>query len=110
MRVYTYQFTFAAPATALQDKILVTKTLQDITIKAGLHKVGELEHAFQPQGLSIVHILSESHIAMHTWPEEAYAYITLSTCSPSQVTAEDLQAAIKTNLQATNIQVKTVEG
>jgi len=35
---------------------------------------------FEPQGLSIMAILSESHCSLHTWPEEAYCAIDLYGC------------------------------
>lgn len=35
----------------------------------GLHKVGEVFHAFENAGYTGVICLTESHIAFHTWPE-----------------------------------------
>jgi len=35
---------------------------------------------FDPQGLSITAILSESHCSIHTWPEESYCAIDLYGC------------------------------
>lgn len=34
-----------------------------------LNKLGEVYHDFQPAGFTAVICLSESHIAVHTWPE-----------------------------------------
>ena len=44
------------------------------------------EHKFQPQGLTKVAILSESHLALHTYPEASVATITFSTCSEDGAT------------------------
>lgn len=33
-------------------------------------------------GVSGTIILTESHLAIHTWPEEGYARIELSSCAP----------------------------
>jgi S-adenosylmethionine decarboxylase len=37
-------------------------------------------HRFQPDGVSGVAVLAESHIAIHTWPEAGYAALDLFMC------------------------------
>ncbi len=37
-------------------------------------------HTFSPQGVSGVIVLAESHISVHTWPEEGYAAVDVFTC------------------------------
>lgn len=37
-------------------------------------------HQFSPQGVSGVVVISESHLAIHTWPEIGYAAIDVFTC------------------------------
>ena len=37
-------------------------------------------HMFNPYGVSGVVIISESHLAIHTWPELGYAAVDLFTC------------------------------
>jgi S-adenosylmethionine decarboxylase len=37
-------------------------------------------HRFEPQGVSGVVILAESHISIHTWPEKGYAAMDFYTC------------------------------
>ncbi len=37
-------------------------------------------HRFQPQGVSGVVVLAESHISIHTWPELGYAAMDFYTC------------------------------
>ena len=36
-------------------------------------------HKFSPQGVSGVVVVSESHIAIHTWPEHGYAAVDVYT-------------------------------
>ncbi|MEN8139095.1 MAG: adenosylmethionine decarboxylase [Bacteroidota bacterium] len=38
-------------------------------------------HNFSPQGVTGVVVVEESHFAIHTWPEHAYAAVDLFTCS-----------------------------
>lgn len=37
-------------------------------------------HKFSPQGVSGVVVISESHLAIHTWPEYGYAAVDIFTC------------------------------
>jgi S-adenosylmethionine decarboxylase len=40
-------------------------------------------HEFPGGGLSVIYILSASHLAIHTWPEHNFMHFDLITCSPS---------------------------
>jgi len=42
--------------------------------------LGSSFHRFEPQGVSGVVIISESHLAIHTWPELKYAAVDIFTC------------------------------
>ena len=37
-------------------------------------------HRFQPQGVSGVVVIAESHMSIHTWPESGYAAVDFYTC------------------------------
>ena len=37
-------------------------------------------HRFEPQGLTGIVLLSESHISIHTWPERGEAAVDVFTC------------------------------
>ncbi|MEM9245946.1 MAG: adenosylmethionine decarboxylase, partial [Cyanobacteria bacterium P01_F01_bin.153] len=37
-------------------------------------------HQFHPHGATVLLLLSESHLSLHTWPEKAYAALDLFTC------------------------------
>lgn len=42
--------------------------------------LGRIEHQFEPQGISVVYMLSESHISIHTFPEQRYLALDIYTC------------------------------
>lgn len=42
-------------------------------------------HKFEPQGVSINATLSESHCAIHTWPEKGYCAIDLYGCGRAEL-------------------------
>jgi S-adenosylmethionine decarboxylase len=60
------------------------KQVERIMVEAALHAGAEVRevafHMFSPQGVSGVVIISESHLAIHTWPEFGYAAIDVFTC------------------------------
>lgn len=39
-------------------------------------------HKFEPHGLSLILVISQSHIAIHTWPEFGFMHVDIMTCSP----------------------------
>ena len=53
---------------------------------AGLTHVGELFHRFppvedEPQGITGVVLLAESHVAVHTWPERGAVTLDVYVCN-----------------------------
>jgi S-adenosylmethionine decarboxylase len=53
---------------------------------------------FQPQGVTLLALLAESHASIHTWPELGYAAIDLYTCGDTTNThraAEFLKTKLK---------------
>lgn len=70
-----------ASAEKLNHRTSILDLLEKIAKIANLTVVGKLVKEFDPQGLTAILALSESHIAIHTWPENNHAYVTLTTCS-----------------------------
>ncbi len=53
---------------------------------------------FQPQGVTLLALLAESHASVHTWPEIGYCAIDLYTCGDTTQThraAEFLKVKLK---------------
>jgi len=60
-----------------------------------LRIVGE---KFEPQGVTLLALLAESHASIHTWPQLGYAAIDLYTCGDTTQThkaAEFLKVKLK---------------
>lgn len=53
----------------------------DLLCKAGFTILGVRAHHFHPQGYTALWLLSESHFAVHTFPEFGKTYIELSSCN-----------------------------
>lgn len=55
---------------------LFTAKLKD----AGFGIENVIEKNFDPQGYTALFLLSESHLAIHTFPEQGQTYIELTSC------------------------------
>lgn len=62
--------------------------------------VDSVFHKFSPIGVTGVLVLAESHLSIHTWPEEGYCAIDIFTCGDS-VNAEALDAVLGVRLRPT---------
>lgn len=54
--------------------------LKRIVSLAGLTAVTEAAFTFQPQGVSAVVLLAESHVAIHFWPEKGKITVDIHIC------------------------------
>ena len=62
-----------------KEKEIIEK-LENNLIESGFKVVKKVEHYFEVQGYTALWLLSESHFAVHTFPEEHKMYIEISSC------------------------------
>ena len=56
--------------------------LSDKLIKeCGLTKLSRIKHILKPQGVTLITLLSESHISIHTWPENKSICLDIFSCN-----------------------------
>ena len=79
----------------MNDCNLLGETLENCAREAGATVVKTLIHEFNPQGLSGIVVISESHLAVHTWPEHNYAAIDIFTCGVPELTEEIYKKILK---------------
>jgi S-adenosylmethionine decarboxylase len=60
---------------------------------------------FNPQGVSGVVVIAESHLTVHTWPEHGYAAVDIFTCG-SRVNPWKAAGFLRQELEARDIQVR----
>jgi len=66
--------------TLLSTPDLIKTMLDNICKKYKYTILQKSTHIFQPQGFTAIYLLSESHISIHTFPENNYAAIDIYTC------------------------------
>lgn len=59
----------------------INKCGEYIVKHLNLHVVKKIHHAFSPHGKTLLYVLSESHLSIHTWPEKNTLHIDLISCS-----------------------------
>jgi S-adenosylmethionine decarboxylase proenzyme len=64
----------------LDDLELLQKTMLEAAAHAGATTLHHGFRRFKPNGVSGVVIIEESHLSIHTWPEQRYAAIDVFTC------------------------------
>lgn len=73
---------FECDPNILNNRDRIENLMVDAAIECGATIVQKCFHMFSPYGVSGVVIISESHLAIHTWPELGYAAVDLFTCGP----------------------------
>lgn len=58
--------------------------ISQIIARAGLTEVGSYYHPFEGGGFTGVVALCESHVSIHTWPEEYFVTLDVFTCNYSR--------------------------
>jgi S-adenosylmethionine decarboxylase len=64
----------------LNDASFIKASLREAADQAESTLLREVLHQFEPQGVTALALLAESHISIHTWPEKGYAAVDVFTC------------------------------
>lgn len=65
----------------LNHRQTLLQALDNLAKDLKLHVVKKFTHEFEPHGISIVWVLAESHLAVHTWPEHGYLHFDIVSCA-----------------------------
>jgi S-adenosylmethionine decarboxylase len=64
----------------LDDPARLEHVLLTAAAAAKCTVIGAVKHHFTPHGASVVVLVAESHLSIHTWPEHGYAAADILTC------------------------------
>ena len=71
---------YGCPSDLLNDELFVRDAIEKATQKSLSTLLQLSSHKFHPQGVTAIGLLAESHISIHTWPENNYAAVDIFTC------------------------------
>jgi S-adenosylmethionine decarboxylase len=94
---------------ALRDLARVRALLEDVLLRCELRVVGEGQwHAFGGEGgVTGLYLLTESHLAVHTYPEHATATLNLHCCRAH--VSYPWEAELARALGAASVVVRTID-
>ena len=64
----------------LNDESFLRCTLNNAAKIANATVLNLISNKFEPQGVTAIALLAESHLSIHTWPEEHYSAVDIFTC------------------------------
>jgi len=83
----------------LDDEAFLRSMITTAVQQAGATLLNLISHHFEPQGVTALALLAESHLSIHTWPESGYAAVDVFTCGDHtmperacQILCRDLEA------------------
>ena len=79
-------------AAKLDDEAFLRNAITTAAKRAGATLLNLITHRFDPQGVTGLALLAESHISIHTWPESGYAAVDVFTCGDHTMPEKACQA------------------
>ncbi|MGI6678561.1 MAG: adenosylmethionine decarboxylase [Dehalobacterium sp.] len=98
---------YDCPFEVLNDLKQVERNMVQAALDAGAEVREFVFHKFSPQGVSGVVVISESHLAIHTWPELGYASVDVFTCG-DRVDPWDACKILKESFQAGTVEAQEI--
>ena len=69
----------------LNDESFLRCTLNRAAKLANATVLNLISNKFEPQGVTAIALLAESHISIHTWPESSYSAVDIFTCGQNMM-------------------------
>ncbi len=69
------------------NPVFCKTTFKELLGTSGFTILNVVEHHFDQQGYTCLWLLAESHLAIHTFPEENTCYVELSSCNKDKLDA-----------------------
>ena len=79
----------------LNDESFLRCTLNRAAKLAKATVLNLISNKFEPQGVTAIALLAESHISIHTWPESNYSAVDIFTCGQNMLPELASQYLIK---------------
>ena len=90
----------------LNDEAFISTTISISAKLAGATLLNLISHPFNPQGITCLALLAESHISIHTWPEVGYAAVDIFTCGIKTLPEKACEVMI-TEFESPNYSLKS---
>ena len=92
----------------INDESFLRCTLNKAAKLANATVLNLISNKFEPQGVTSIALLAESHISIHTWPESNYSAVDIFTCGKNMMPELASQYLIK-SLMAKEQSLRVIE-
>ena len=99
---------YGCSSAKLNDEPFLRATITAAAKRAGATLLNLITHRFDPQGVTGLALLAESHISIHTWPEFGYAAVDVFTCGDHTM-PERACAVLAQELEASHQKLSSLE-
>lgn len=90
---------------AIRDLKALQATMDHAVQSTGATILSQNEFVFEPNGLTAVYLLAESHASLHTYPEKNACFVDLFTCGNS-CSAENFDNTLRAYLKPQKVNVR----
>ncbi len=91
----------------IYDNEFIKKLCDKLLSNTGVNVLNEIHHEFKPQGYTALYLLSESHMSIHTWPENGKIRLDLFSCEVNGK-FDDALITLKEVFTDAQIRIKTL--
>jgi len=96
-------------SSALNNKKALDQILEQGIKESGLTLISISGKQFHPLGVTSIAVISESHIAIHTYPEAGHASVDIFTCANGAKNVNNLLMFLKRKLKPQSVKVMEVQ-
>ncbi|MBS0624470.1 MAG: adenosylmethionine decarboxylase [Verrucomicrobia bacterium] len=79
--------------------------MTEAVISSGATILASTPYVFEPNGLTMVFLLSESHASIHTYPEHGACFVDLFTCG-DRCSSEEFDAILRAYLRPKQVNAR----
>ena len=91
----------------LDNVDFLANALKNAAQRMGSKIVKTVSHKYYPTGVTVIIILAETHISIHTWPEHGYAALDIFICS-EKIDPEIGWLTVKEALQPSSFEINSL--
>ena len=94
-------------AVSIEDETMLRWLMDTLCREFGFCILSRNIHFFEPQGVTCLYMLSESHVSLHTWPEKKTCSVDVFCCRHlDPVQLEKMELYFTTHLNLTHVKTQ----
>jgi S-adenosylmethionine decarboxylase len=83
------------PRDLLNDEKFICSVLDEIVKLLGMRVLRKVSYVFPVEGVSVIYLWAESHVAFHSWPELGLIDLEIVSCKEDSDVLEGLEIIVR---------------